>query len=237
MWKDTQWKNGAACKFAGFVSVLSSEVSALIICLITVDRFLVLHFPLSQLRFSSRSALLACCVVWAVGLTLAAIPLLPVTAHWRFYSQTGLCVPLPITRNDFPGYEYSFGIMIVLNFVLFLLIAVGQIFIFRTVRTSTMHLSDTTRSSKDVRIARRVINIAASDVLCWFVIGITGQLDSTGISVSGEISVALAVFAVPVNSVINPFLYALNLTLERTRKNYDERMRKRLMAKVDAYLK
>ena len=237
MWKDIQWKNGAACKLAGFLSLLSSEVSALIINLITADRFLVLRFPLSQLRFSPRSALLACCVVWTLGLTLAAVPLLPVTAHWRFYSQTGICVLLPITRNDFPGHDYSFGILIVMNFVLVLLISLGQVSICIAVRADTLLINDTRKSSKDMSVARRVINIAMSNVLCWFLVALTAQLASAGVAVFAEVTVAIAFFAVPANSVINPFLYALNLTVERTRRAHDERMRKRLMSKVETFLK
>ena len=82
-------------------------------------------------------------------------------------------------------------------------------------------------------VARRVINIAMSNVLCWFLVALTAQLASAGVAVSAEVTVAIVFFAVPTNSVINPFLYALNLTLERTRRAHDERMRKRLMSKVD----
>jgi hypothetical protein len=38
------WLHSAACKVAGFLSLVSSEVSALIILLITLDRFLVLRW-------------------------------------------------------------------------------------------------------------------------------------------------------------------------------------------------
>ena len=229
---DMRWKNSGACKFAGFLSLLSSEVSALIICLITADRFLVLRFPLSQLRFSPRSALLACCVVWTLGLTVAAIPLLPVTAHWRFYSQTGICVPLPITRNDFPGHDYSFGILIVTNFVLFLLIAVGQIVIFLSIRASSMRTVDTARSSQDITIARRLITIAVSDFLCWFPIGLLGLLAARGVAVPGEVNVAMAIFALPINSAINPFLYTLNIIQERRRRKKEELILKFLLSQA-----
>jgi hypothetical protein len=60
-----------------------------------------------------------------MGLVLAAVPLFPQLRHWQFYHQTGICIPLPVTRSDFHGHGYAFGVMIVLNFVLFLLIAVG----------------------------------------------------------------------------------------------------------------
>jgi hypothetical protein len=86
VWNEHRWRHSAACSLAGFLALLSCEVSALIMCLITLDRFLVLRFPFSQIRFGVRLAHVASLVVWCVGLALATIPLLPVTSHWRFYS-------------------------------------------------------------------------------------------------------------------------------------------------------
>ena len=79
--------------------VCHSEVSALLIVLITVDRLLVLRFPLSGWRLTWGGATAACLSAWAVGGALAATPLLPATAHWRFYSQTGICMPLPFAAQ------------------------------------------------------------------------------------------------------------------------------------------
>ena len=232
LWEESTWRHSAACQVAGFLSLLSSEVSALVVCLITVDRFLVLRFPFSQLHFSPRSALVASLLVWLFGLLLALLPLLPATSHWQFYSQTGICIPLPVTRNDFPGHTYTFGVMIVLNFVLFLLIAVGQGVIYYTVKANSMKTADTNRSSKDIAIARRLITIAMSDFLCWFPIGLLGLLASNGVAIPGEVTVAMAIFALPLNSAINPFLYTLNMILERSRLEREERLRKFLLAQL-----
>ena len=46
VWEDNVWKGSTACHIAGFISLLSNEVSAFNICLITLDRFLVIRFPL-----------------------------------------------------------------------------------------------------------------------------------------------------------------------------------------------
>ena len=125
LWEDEAWRHSVTCTLAGVVAWLSVEVSALIIVLITLDRFLVLNFPFSRLRFHRRSAVLACAGVWGVGVVLATVPLL--VPRWEFYQQTGICIPLPISRVGFAGQRYSFGVMVVMNFVLFLLIAVGQV--------------------------------------------------------------------------------------------------------------
>ena len=67
-----------------------------------------------------------------------------------FYSGTGICIPPPLTSTErsvcaslppltstesFDGYHHSFSLMIILNFLLFLLIAVGQAFIYWSVRS------------------------------------------------------------------------------------------------------
>nr|KAG5690340.1 hypothetical protein BaRGS_027637 [Batillaria attramentaria] len=76
--------------------------------------------------------------------------------------------------------------MIVLNFVLFLLIAVGQIVIYWSIQTNSMSTADATRRSRDMAIARRLFAIVISDFTCWFPVGLLGVMASTGIPVSEE---------------------------------------------------
>ena len=229
--EDIAWRNSVACKVAGVLSLISSEVSALLICLITLDRFLVLRFPFSRTHFRFRSAQLACGVTWFTGGLLAALPLLPMTSHWQFYSQTGICVPLPITRNDdFAGRDYAFAVMIVVNFVLFVFIAVGQVSIYASVNANKMAVSDAGNRSRDIKIARRLAVIVVSDFFCWFPIGLLGLLASTGTAIPGEVNVAMAIFVLPLNSALNPFLYTLNMIQEKRQNAREERLLKQLLS-------
>ena len=57
LWKDASWRGSVTCKMAGFLSLLACEVSASIICLVTVDRFLVVRFPFSRLRFQRHNSM------------------------------------------------------------------------------------------------------------------------------------------------------------------------------------
>ena len=204
------------CKIAGFLSFLSGEVSAFNICLITIDRFLVLKFPFSKFHFSKNSALAACGVIWCIGILLASIPLLPITSHWQFYSQTSICTPLPfLPQNSFPGYSFAFAVMININFILFLLIALGQLMIYSSVIANSMNSESTTKTTKEARMARRLITIAVSDFLCWFPVGFLGVLAYSGVSINTEVNVAVAIFILPINAAFNPFLYTINILLEK----------------------
>ena len=215
---DETWKHSVACKVAGFLSLLSCEVSALTIWLITLDRFIVLHFPFSRLRFERTSAAVACLITWLLGLSLTCTPLLPVTSHWEFFSQTGICIPLPVTRQDFHGKDFSFSVFIVLNFVLFVLIATGQAFIYWSVQKNAL-TTDSSKVSRDLTVARRLISVAVTDFLCWFPIGLCGFLALADIPIAGQVNVALAIFVLPLNSALNPFMYTFNMLMEKRRKS------------------
>ena len=232
LWEDIRCRESTACKVAGFLSLLSNEVSAFIICLITLDRFLVLRFPFKSLHFKNKSAHVTCGLVWVVVALLATVPLLPMTSHWSFYGQTGICIPLPITRNDYAGDNYAYGVMIIFNFILFLLIAAGQASICASIRANRMSTSDSTKKSNDLRIARRLITVALSDFLCWFPIGLLGLLASRGIPIPGEVNVAWPSSCCGLNSALNPFLYTLNIILERRRRSHDEKLMKELLAEM-----
>ena len=234
LWEDVAWKNSIGCQVAGFLSLLSSETSAFTICLITVERFIVIRFPFSRLHFKGTSAYLAVVVAWILGLMLAVLPLLPAMAHWRFYSQTGICIPLPITRADFAGHGYSFSVLIVCNLVLFLLIAVGQGLIYWSVLSGSVSVTDNNAKAKDAVIARRLLTVVMSDFLCWFPIGLCGVLSSSGSPVPGEVNVVMAIFVLPLNSALNPFLYTLNVVLEKRQKLQEERVRKFLLSEFKA---
>ena len=107
LWEDVRWRRSRTCGVAGFLSLLSSEVSACIICLITLDRFLVLRFPLSRLRFGLTSAVVAVVMTWCLGVVVAAVPVLPDTRHWRLYGQNAICVALPVTGESDRGWLWS----------------------------------------------------------------------------------------------------------------------------------
>ena len=224
LWEDMAWRHSATCKVAGFLCLLSSEMSAFIIFVITLDRFLVLSLPFGRMRLQRGSAHVTCCLLWIGGALIAGVPLLPVTQHWQFYSQTAVCVPLPVTRQTFAGHHYSFGVFIVLNFFLFVLIAAGQACVYLSVRANRMTATGSSKQAQDVRVARRLITIALSDFMCWFPIGLLGLLASQGYPIPGEVNVVLAILVLPLNAALNPFLYTVNTLLERRQREREKQL-------------
>nr|KAG5710317.1 hypothetical protein BaRGS_009033 [Batillaria attramentaria] len=229
--KETEWRTSGVCKMAGFLAFLSSEMSAFVICLVTLDRLLVLCFPLkTEIHMSGRAALGACGAAWAVAALLAAVPLI---VQWDFYGQSGICLPLPITRRNFPGQEYAFAVFIVLNFVLFLFIGAGQVFIFYSIRRAGSK-AGTTRRHQETAIARRLFLIVFTDFLCWFPIGLMGLLASSGTPIPGVVNVWAAIFVLPLNSALNPFMYTLNSLAQRWKQRRLEKQAQKALGRLQA---
>ena len=296
LWKEYSWKTSSLCSFAGILSILSSECSAIMIFLITLDRLIVLRFPFTQIRFKRSSAIIASIIVWILCFILVCIPLTTIQLS-DFYSQVGVCMPLPVNVNHDASQKYSFAILIVFNFIVFSCVAFGQAAIFATVKKSSadtkMNMtltnpqktkfpsepaitvisttsqnnsisisyancdddgdscnekrntninaqqknetstSQVTRSrSKELVLARRLLSVVVSNFLCWFPIGLLGICASQGIQFGSEVNVIVAIFVMPLNSGLNPFLYTINTLIEKRKARKYSHLLKTLEAKL-----
>ena len=263
--EDTHWRKSAACQAAGFLALLSSEVSAFSVFLITADRVSAVFSPRSG--FTRRSACCACVSVWLGCALLAAVPLLPELAHWRLYGRTGLCLPLPLGSDlhAAPGDSYVLGVVVVLNSLMATLTGAGQLLLVQRVSHSapshprgtatqpsstSPHLEiDTAAPSLAAtpvvvvasggtdhsRLARRFESIVTSNILCWLLIGLLGLLASAGVAIPTEVNVAVAIVVMPVNSALNPFLYILSVVSERRKQAREERVKKLIVARIKAH--
>nr|KAG5702060.1 hypothetical protein BaRGS_032309 [Batillaria attramentaria] len=55
-------------------------------------------------------------------------------------------------------------------------------------------------------------------------VGLLGLLAAIGTPIPGKVNVGIAILVLPLNSALNPFLYTLNIVLERRRKASEGRM-------------
>ena len=127
--------------------------------------------------------------------------------------------------------------MIIFNFILFLMIALGQVGIFSAIKLSSMKTPTDKRKSSELVLAYRLATVVLSDFLCWFPIGVLGLMAANDFPIPSELNVALAIFVLPLNSALNPFLYTLNSIMEKKRAKKLERLTKMLESKLRADIK
>ncbi|XP_050413544.2 G-protein coupled receptor GRL101 [Patella vulgata] len=210
IWNDKWWRNSPYCQFAGALATISSEASALFLCLITLDRYLIIRYPFGQFRISRLASWIASCCIWCFAIIAALVPILPGTGFTgRLYSRTGICLALPLTSERTPGWQFSTGIFIFFNFLTFALICLGQLFMYRAIVKSSSIVQNKGRRSRDVQVAKKLSIIVISNFICWFPICCMGLMALNGMVINSEVYAWTAVFILPVNSALNPFLYTV----------------------------
>ncbi|ESO84313.1 hypothetical protein LOTGIDRAFT_132442 [Lottia gigantea] len=214
IWNDSWWRNSPYCQLAGILTTVSSEASALFLCLITLDRFLIIKYPFGQYRFTRRSSLIGVSIVWLFSVLMGLIPILPGTGFTgRLYSRTGICLALPLTRDRTSGWQFSTGLFIFFNFVTFLLICLGQIMMYRSMVKSGAVAQSKERRNRDIEVARRLSLIVLTDFVCWFPICCMGLMTLNNVIINSEVYAWTAVFILPINSALNPLLYTISSIL------------------------
>ncbi|XP_067674003.1 G-protein coupled receptor GRL101-like [Haliotis asinina] len=209
-WNDVTWRHSWLCRMSGFLSMVSAEASVLFLTVITLDRFIAIKYPFSRARLGRHGAGTACIIIWIISIVMAAVPLLPLPYFdGGFFSRSGVCLALPLTRNRQPGWAYSTAIFVVFNFLCFVVIAMGQTGIYREIRISGRRVQRQQRRI-DLSVARKLSFIVISDFLCWFPITVMGLVAMSGHVIGGEVYAWVAVFVLPINSALNPVVYTLS---------------------------
>lgn len=228
-WEDLAWRHGVACRVAGFLALLCSEVSVFVVALITLDRLLVIHFPCRSFLFKSRSAQLACAAAWMAGLVLASLPLIPARlSDGQLFTRTAVCSPLPLTPTDQDGQHFADGLVVLPSVTVAVFIAVGQLFVYVAIRSNPFAFFDSCGTTKELDTARRLLTAVLCKCLCWFLVGTLRLLASRTPSVSSEVHVGVALLLLPLSSVLDPYLYALGIVQHKRRQARQQRLLKRL---------
>ncbi|XP_044177278.1 G-protein coupled receptor GRL101-like isoform X2 [Acropora millepora] len=214
---DYKWRSGVPCAVTGVLSMLSSEVSVLMLTVITTDRLICIVFPFKVRRMNRSVALAVVGGVWVFGVMLSVIPILGLEYFYDkkhsvgFYGKSAVCLPLQLSSERMAGWEYAAGIFIGLNFVSFVYILVAYIVMFITVKNSSKKVRST-NLKRESQMARRMFFIILTDFLCWMPVILIGLLSLLGKFHDPERQayIWIAVFVLPVNSSINPFLYTFS---------------------------
>lgn len=216
-----EWQESYLCKLAGLMSVLSSEASVAFLTVISLDRWVCISFPFSSKKLNDKTVKIVVAVVWVCCIVLSIMPLLVYSYFGdEFYGQSSVCLALPLSLERPQGWEYSIALFLGLNMVGFTIMAFCYTSIYITARSSAnkiQHRSGNVRLEQ-IELATRMAFLVSTDFICWMPIIIMGLLAATGAcEIPGAVYVWIAVFVLPINSSLNPYLYTI-LTREMSRR-------------------
>ena len=212
---DYEWRSSLSCQITGAISLLSSEVSVMLISLISADRFKNIVFPFRSSGLTHKMTHGLCFTIWMIGYIIAFLPMFgihyfedPASGH-HYYGRSVVCLPLQLSSDKPAGWEYSVAVFVGLNLAFFIFVMVAYLVIFIN---RSLVKSKSANTKRETALAKRVFFIILTDCACWMpviVLGIRSIVEKS-FQTPGDLTVWIAVFALPINSAINPILYTLS---------------------------
>ncbi|XP_062120985.1 LOW QUALITY PROTEIN: leucine-rich repeat-containing G-protein coupled receptor 5 [Drosophila sulfurigaster albostrigata] len=193
------WQMSLLCQLAGFLAVLSSELSVYTLAVITLERnYAITHAIHLNKRLSLRQAGYIMSVGWIFALMMALLPLLGVSDYRKF----AVCLPFETTTGP-ASLTYVISLMFI-NGCAFLTLMGCYLKMYWAIRGSQAW------NTNDSRIAKRMALLVFTDFLCWSPIAFFSITAIFGLQlISLEQAKIFTVFVLPLNSCCNPFLYAI----------------------------
>ncbi|KAG4074711.1 hypothetical protein HA402_008809 [Bradysia odoriphaga] len=197
----SDWVASSVCAAAGVLAMISSEVSLMILALMSIERFMLIA---GQKRLNTSIFLLA---IWLSGSALAVLPLIYWRSSNRFYgAYSGTCFPIHL--EPFPlGWQYSAFVFLGINTTLLVTIATLYTALFCSIWRTRRNTPLGSLAILDCEFAIRFFFIVLTDCTCWAPIMVMKVLAFFSHSISGDVYAWLVVFVLPLNAAVNPLLY------------------------------
>ena len=227
---EREWTDSVACKAAGFLSLLSSIVSVVTIWLLTLDQIIVLHASFPVNKFGKRSVLAACGLTWIIGSVFASLPLLPALELWNRHSRTAVCsFILSGEQRSFHSSRFIQSALII-KVLLCLAVTGGAAVISRAIPKYQTLVDPIKRPVYNS--VHLLVKVALTDSFGWFLLAMNFFVTLAGVAGLNKLNIAIAVILLPLNSALNPLLYAGHAMLSRRREKRDQRLLRRLKAQL-----
>ena len=193
-----EWQMSAGCRTAGFLAVLSSELSVFTLTVITLERYIAIKNAIRVNRkLELKTAMIVMAFGWIFAIASASLPLL----HINSYSKFSICLPFEIENTQSIAF---LSLLLCLNATAFVVILCCYILMYCSIRGSNAW------NASDFRVAKRMALLVFTDFACWAPIvflSLTAAFGSTLVSLNQ--AKIFTVFVFPLNSCANPFLYAI----------------------------
>uniref|UniRef100_F7IQ25 G-protein coupled receptor 106 n=1 Tax=Callithrix jacchus TaxID=9483 RepID=F7IQ25_CALJA len=205
------WMESMQCRLMGFLAMLSTEVSVLLLTYLTLEKFLAIVFPFSNIRPGKRQTSVILICIWMAGFLIAVIPFWNEDYFGNFYGKNGVCFPLYYDQTEDIGSKgYSLGIFLGVNLLAFLIIVFSYITMFCSIQKTALQTTEVRNHiGRDMAVANRFLFIVFSDAICWIPVFVIKILSLFRVEMPDTMTSWIVIFFLPVNSALNPILYTL----------------------------
>ena len=227
---DFEWRTGFRCQVVGGMSVMSSQVSIMILTLLSIERVKKIVFPYQFKGLTRKKAHKFCFAIWVIAFIIAYLPTFGIRYFHDpdegifYYGKSVVCIPLQLNPEFISGWEYSIGVFVGMNLALVIVIVVAYCMILWKTCVSKRRLTHqgtrreraararSADAKREMSLAKRVFWIILTDLVSWIPIVVIGfkSVLNEAFEPPDDIAVWIAVFVLPINSAMNPVLYTFS---------------------------
>ena len=212
----TQWRLGPLCELCAFFSTVSRQMSVFTLTIITTDVLMAVSKNIHWGKLNVRNILTLLVLGWFFWAIFASVPFMRFSYFGNRIVPDGVCLLLNFETGFYQGWEYISFTFLFVNIVLF----TYMYFAFRRI-DKLKNLSrrneekdevvedDFHISRADMKIAHHCSVLVWTDGICWLTICITSGVALYGIEMIPAVGAWMKMFILPLNSVLNPFLYVM----------------------------
>ncbi|XP_059574270.1 relaxin receptor 2 isoform X3 [Alligator mississippiensis] len=230
------WMESLPCHIMGFLAMLSTEVSVLLLTYLTLEKYLVIVFPFSNIRPGKHQTVIILVSIWIIGFVIAIIPFGDEDFFGNYYGKNGVCFPLYSDQTEeIGGKGYSFGIFLGVNLLAFIIIVFSYVSMFYSIKKTALQTSEVrSHIHRDVAVANRFFFIVFTDAICWIPVFVIKILSLFQVEILDTVTSWIVIFILPINSALNPILYTLTTTVFKEKlKQFLHSHRRRSVLKND----
>ncbi|XP_019381049.1 PREDICTED: relaxin receptor 2 isoform X3 [Gavialis gangeticus] len=230
------WMESLPCHIMGFLAMLSTEVSVLLLTYLTLEKYLVIVFPFSNIRPGKHQTVIILVSIWIIGFVIAIIPFGDEDFFGNYYGKNGVCFPLYSDQTEeIGGKGYSFGIFLGVNLLAFIIILFSYVSMFYSIKKTALQTSEVrSHIHRDVAVANRFFFIVFTDAICWIPVFVIKILSLFQVEILDTVTSWIVIFILPINSALNPILYTLTTTVFKEKlKEFLHSHRRRSVLKND----
>uniref|UniRef100_A0A8B9Q023 Relaxin family peptide receptor 2 n=1 Tax=Apteryx owenii TaxID=8824 RepID=A0A8B9Q023_APTOW len=217
------WMESLPCHIMGFIAMLSTEVSVLLLTYLTLEKYLVIVFPFSNICPGKQQTIVILISIWIAGFFIAIIPFWDEDFFGNYYGK----------NEEIGGNGYSLGIFLGVNLLAFIIIVFSYVSMFCSIQKTALQTSEV-RSNirRDVAVANCFFFIVFTDAICWIPVFVIKILSLFQVEILDIATSWIVIFVLPINSALNPILYTLTATFFKEKRAVFKNDKKTLATSV-----
>ncbi|RDD37223.1 G-protein coupled receptor GRL101-like protein [Trichoplax sp. H2] len=210
--RSEDWLENPLCILSCILVTTSSLVSVFLMMIISIDRFIIIIYSNKRKQLSMAATRAIISSTWLASFLFVLIPALysiNQPGHLRLYTYNSMCMP---SNYENPSYRLWMITYIVITIIAWIITCSLYIAAFISIR-NTHKAARRSVTNENKVLAIRLSIILLTDLICWlpyYVVNNFGFVTSKGVDVITLQFVGI--FALPINSALNPFLYTITST-------------------------